>query len=108
MDDENKCIKIAFLTVRHDPYDRRSWRSWSGLVYHIAQALQKHCGEISYSSPVLPCRKQELIEKVINKSSQVLLKKKCICSFFLANSYAKAGVHWLTGQSFDVIVAPAG
>jgi glycosyltransferase involved in cell wall biosynthesis len=108
MDDENKCIKIAFLTVRHDPYDRRSWRSWSGTVYHIAQALQKHCGEISYFSPVLPCRKEELLAGIIRRSSQVLLKKKYTCAFFLASSYAKAGAQWLAGQSFDVIVVPSG
>ncbi len=101
-------MKIAFLTVRHDPYDRRSWRSWSGIVYHVAQTLQKHCGEISYFSPVLPCRKEELIARIIGLSSRVLLKKKYTCSFFLANSYAKAGAQWLAGQSFDVIVAPAG
>src|SRR6266566_5581166 len=108
MNDGNKCIKIAFLTVRHDPYERRSWRSWSGTVYHVAQALQKHCGEISYFSPVLPCRKEELIAGIIRRSSQVLLKKKYTCSFFLASSYAKAGARWLAGQSFDVIVAPDG
>lgn len=108
MNDENKRIKIALLTMRRDPHDRRSWRSWSGIVYHAAQALQKHCGEVSYCSPPLPCRKEELIARIIRRSSQVLLKKKYTCSFFLANSYAKAGAQWLAGQSFDVIVAPDG
>jgi glycosyltransferase involved in cell wall biosynthesis len=108
MNDENKHIKIALLTMRRDPQDRRSWRSWSGIVYHVAQALQKHCGEVSYCSPALPCRKEELIARVIQRSSQILLKKKYTPRFFLAKSYAKAGGRWLAGQSFDLIVAPDG
>ena len=108
MNDENKPIKIAFLTARYNPYDRRSWRSWSGTVYHTAQALKKHCGEPSYLSPVLPCRKEDLIAAIIRRSSQILLGEKYACSIFLANSYARAGAQWLAGQSFDVIVAPNG
>src|SRR5712692_3296755 len=108
MNDENKHIKIALLTMRRDPHDRKSWRSWSGTVYHVTQALQKHCGDVSYLSPALPCRNEELIARIILRSSHALLKKKYVCSFFLANSYAKAGAKWLAGQSFDIIVAPDG
>src|SRR5947209_15874313 len=106
--DENKRIKIASLTIRRDPDDRRSWRSWSGTVYHTSRALQKHCGEVSYLSPALPCRKEDLLERITRRSLQVFLKKKYICSLFLAHRYAKAGARWLAGQSFDVIVAPDG
>ncbi len=108
MHEMNKSIKIAYLTIRRDPHDRRTWRSWSGTVYYIAQALQKHCGEVSYFNPILPCKKQEKIERIIIKCSQVLLKKQYTCDFFLANSYAKAGAKWLADQSVDVLVAPAG
>jgi len=108
MDENNKHIKIAFLTMRRDPHDRRSWRSWSGTVYYTAQALNKHCGETSYLSPALPCWKEDLIAKIIRRSSQLLLGDKYTCSMFLAKSYAKAGAQWLAGQSFDVIVAPDG
>jgi glycosyltransferase involved in cell wall biosynthesis len=108
MNDENKRMKIALLTMRRDPQDRQSWRSWSGIVYYTAQALQKHCGEVSYCSPALPCRKEELIARVIQKSSRILLKKTYTPRTFLAKRYAKAGARWLAGQSFDLIVAPDG
>lgn len=105
MNDENKPIKIALLTIPRDPCDRRSW---SGLVYHIAQALQKHCGEVSYISPTRPCKKEELLGRSIRGITKTLLKRKYTCSFFLANSYAKAGTRWLAERSFDVIVSPDG
>lgn len=108
MNDENKPVNIGYLTTRRDPHDRRTWRSWSGTVYHVARTLQKHCGEVSYFSPVLPCWKQELSAKIIQVSSRALLKKKYSSSFFLAKSYAKAGARWLAGQSFDLLVAPDG
>ena len=101
-------MKIALLTMSRDPQDRRSWRSWSGIVYYVAQALQKNCGQVSYCSPALPCRKEELIARVIQRGSQILLKKKYFPSYFLAKRYAKAGAKWLAGQSFDLIVAPDG
>src|ERR1700730_2040179 len=101
-------MNIALLTMSRDPQDRRSWRSWSGIVYYVTQALQKHCGEVSYCTPALPCRKEESIARIIRGSSQIVLKKKYNPSFFLAKSYAKAGDRWLAGQSFDLIVAPDG
>ncbi len=104
----NKSIKIAYLTVHFDPHVRGTWRSWSGTVYYIAQALQKHCGEVSYFKPVLPCRRQKKIERITIRSTQFLLKKQYTCDFFLASSYAKAGARWLANQSVDLIVAPAG
>ena len=104
----NKSIKIAYLTVHFDPHVKGTWRSWSGTVYYIAQALQKHCGEVSYLNPILPCRRQKKIERITIRSSQFLLKKQYTSDFFLAKSYAKAGARWLADQSFNVIVAPAG
>jgi len=103
-----KSIKIGYLTIRRNPHDRQTRRSWSGTVYYIAQALQKHCGVVSFFNPILPCRRQEKIERILIKSSQFLLKKKYTSDFFLAHSYAKAGAQWLASQNFDVIVAPVG
>jgi glycosyltransferase involved in cell wall biosynthesis len=105
MNNEKKRIKIAYLTSR-DPHDRRSW---SGLIYYIAQALQKHSGEVLYwhVNPSL-LFKANLIRKLARESSQFLLKKQYTSSFFLSKSFAKAGNHWLAEQSVDVIVAPDG
>ena len=101
-------MKIALLTMRRDPEDRRSWRSWSGIVYYTAQALQKHCGDVSYCRPALPCQKEELIARIMQKSSRTVLKKTYTPRIYLAKRYAKAGTRWLASQSFDLIVAPDG
>lgn len=105
MNDEEKRLKIAYLTLR-DAQDRRTW---SGAYYYMAQALQKHCGEVTYIGP-LDASKQMLVGKIINKSSQLLLKKNFVYvhSLLVAKKYAKIASQRLTGQHFDVIVAPAG
>jgi glycosyltransferase involved in cell wall biosynthesis len=103
-----KSMNIAYLTICFDPYDKVTWRSWSGTVYYVAQTLQKHWGEVTYFDPIFPCRRQKKIERIMIRSSQLLLKKQYTCNFFLANSYAKAGARWLAKQSVDVILALAG
>lgn len=105
---DKKSINIGYLTVCFDPFDRVTWRSWSGTAYYIAQALQRHCGKITYFYPLFPCRTQKKIERIVMRVSRLLLRKVFTCDFFLARSYAKAGSRWLAKQSVDVIVAPAG
>ena len=104
MYDPSKRMKIAFLTSLN-PADRRSW---SGTIYHIAQALQKHCGEVSYIGPI--DIKEMLVGKAIHKSTQLLLKKNYMyhCSFLFSKKYGRVASKLLTGQQFDVIVAPSG
>ncbi len=104
MNGENKCMKIAFLTS-FDPRDRRSW---SGTFYHMAQALQKHCGDVSYIGPIHTV--EEFGGKILNKSLQFLIKKRYpyYISFLLAQKYAKVAAQRLARRSFDLIIAPAG
>src|SRR5690348_12495702 len=71
MHDETRSIKIALLT-RLDPQDRRVW---SGITYYIAQALRKYCGEVTYIGP-LPAYKAKLSQRILNRGSQLLLKKR--------------------------------
>lgn len=106
MNSETKRIKIAFLTA-FDLQDIRFW-SWAGTFYYMAQALQKHCGEISYIGPI-HCWEQS-VAKIIHKGSRLLLKKNFTSyhNFLVAKKYAKVAARRLAEGSFDVIVAPAG
>jgi glycosyltransferase involved in cell wall biosynthesis len=96
-------MKIALLSVL-DPQDKRSW---SGILYCMAQALQKHCGEVSYIGP-LYTPKEDLIGRIVNKCTRVLFKKRYTyyLSILMSKRYAKITAQRLAGQRFDVIVAP--
>jgi glycosyltransferase involved in cell wall biosynthesis len=98
-------MKIAFLTSL-DPQNKRSW---SGTLYYMARALQKHCGELSYIGP-LYAPKEMLIGKIVHRCSLLLFKKGFMYyhGALVAKRYAKIAARWLAGQRFDVIVAPTG
>src|SRR5581483_10679317 len=104
MHDAHKRIKIAFLTS-FDPLDRRSW---SGTVYYLAQALEKHCGEVSYIGPMKI--REKMIGKIINKCSRLFLKKgfEYNASFLVAKKYAKIAAQRLANHDFDVVITVAG
>jgi glycosyltransferase involved in cell wall biosynthesis len=76
----------------------------------MAQALQKHCGEISYIGTTYVPPKEELIGKVVNKCSRLLFQKhyNYYFSLLMSKRYAKIAAQQLAGQKFDVIVAPMG
>src|ERR1700730_9571069 len=105
MNQENGRLKIAFLTS-HDPKDRRTW---SGTVYYMAQALQKHCGELTYIGPI-QYPKQELLGKIFHRSSQLFLKKNVMYEHGIpvAKKCAKVAARRIAKDSFDVIIAPVG
>ena len=98
-------MKIALLHA----YDTRDKRAWSGTVYYMACTLENYCGEIFHLSPI-PFSKEKLIGRVINKSSQIFFRKnfRYHGSFLFAKRFAKVTAQRLEGQSFDVIVTPAG
>ena len=102
---EQQRLKIALLTSL-DPKDRRSW---SGTIYHVAQALQKHCGDVTPIGPI-DCAKQKLIGKIRNRVSEIFLKKKVMFTHgsLIAKHCAKVATQRLSQQKFDVIVAPTG
>ena len=104
MQDTNKSLSIAFLTA----LDAQDKRPWSGVLYYVAQALQRHCGEVSYIGPIHTI--EELLGKVINKVSQTLFKQTFpyYISFLVSKKLAKVASQKLAQSSFDVIVAPAG
>jgi glycosyltransferase involved in cell wall biosynthesis len=99
-----KPLKIAFLTALTLQNERSSWRLSNE---YMTQALQRHCGEVVHIGSIKLW--EVFLGKVLNKASQVLLKKRFIYyhSFFIAKRYARIAAQRLARQAFDVIVAPA-
>lgn len=98
-------MKIALLHAS----DTRDKQTWSGTNYNIARMLEKYCGEVVHLSPI-PRATEMFIGRTINKSSRILSGKRFRYhnSFLLAKRYAKFAGPKLIGQSFDVIIVPAG
>src|SRR5437016_12182347 len=98
-------LNIALVT-EFNLQDIRTW-SWAGTYYHIAQALQKYCGEVSYISPSY-C-KEQTIARFIHRSARVLLRKRYVYHNCLpvARRHAKMVASQLAERPFDLIVAPA-
>jgi len=99
-------IKIAFLTASA-PQDRRSW---SGTTYFVGQALQKHCGEVTYIGPLPSYNGVKLVERLLGRSSWLLLKKKYLAKSGIsaAKWYGKVATQKLADQDFDIIVVAEG
>src|SRR4030042_3485012 len=95
-------VRIGFITS-NDPRDRRSW---SGTHYYMAQALQRHCGDVSYLGPIRPMLKP--IAGGFAKAIQILLKKSYYHSHsvLVAKRYAKILEQRISEQSLDWLVAP--
>ena len=105
MNGKTERIKIAFLTA-FDLQEIAKW-SLSGTFFHMAQALQEHCGDVSYIGPI-HCWEQYLA-RVIAKASRMLLRKNFtrFQCFLVAKKYGKTAARRLSKGSYDVIVAPA-
>src|SRR6266704_2473055 len=109
MNDKNKSVKIAFLTST-DPEDKRSW---SGIFYHTAQALQRHCGEVIYM--VSTDTKKSAGKATFYKRLRNLLRKFSFARKYfvynyrvsLARKFAAFAAKKLLENPFDVVVAPA-
>lgn len=100
--EQKKNFRIAFLTSG----DARSRRLWSGTPYYMAQALQKHVGEVHYLGPVN--LKRKIIGKAVNKICSLFLRKTYdhTHSIFWAKGYARAFLSRLE-EGVDLIFAPA-
>lgn len=98
-------MRIAFLTST-DPLDRRAW---SGLHYMLAQALQKHVGEVEYLGPVslrylfaLGDRVNKILGKLRNGQ-----RYHYSISVLTAKLYARIFARKLNKGQYDLIFAPA-
>jgi glycosyltransferase involved in cell wall biosynthesis len=98
-------LNIALVT-EFNIQDIRTW-SWAGTYYHIAQALQKYCGEVSYISPGY-CKEQTMA-RFIHRGARVLLRKRYVYHNCLpvARRHAQMVASQLAERPFDLIVAPA-
>lgn len=99
---EEKRIKIGYLTAR----DARNIREWSGTMYYMAKALEKHLGEVVYIGPYKP-RFISFYMKVINKLSIWFLKKKYGVphSYLMSVAYKFKFQTWIKREKPDIIFA---
>ncbi len=116
MSEENKRLKIAFVT----PMDLQEKRaSWSGTLFHTAQALQTYCGDVFHVSSSHSGDNQG--KQDFYKKLRFLLKKYSAYNPFFrigrkyfvsdyriytARKFVKAVNPWLASDTFDVIFAP--
>src|SRR5437868_107342 len=96
-------LKIAYLTV-NDPFDRKSW---SGTQYYMAQALQRHCGDVTAIGPIRPSTM--LVRKVLRKALKAVGKRYLFThTISFANETSRIAEERLAKSKFDLIFAPAG
>lgn len=96
-------LNIAFLSA----YDMNDISVWSGTYYHMARALQEHCGEVRQIGPI-HCWEQTLARS-LDRGTRYILKKNFnrFQCFPVARKFGKVAAQRLVQQSFDVIFAPA-
>lgn len=105
MNNENKSLKIAFLTSEN-PKDKRTY---SGSLYYMGKALEKYCGDVCYLEPIMSFEKRYVGRMIHEVSKRVLHKNVAYDRFiFVAKKHAKIAAQRLAGQVFDVIIAPNG
>ena len=100
---KNNRLHIAYLTSL-DPLDKRSW---SSALYHMGQALQQHCGDVTYLGPLRSSNKPAFLSRVRAKSSLMLRRRRYLdwLSLATARRCGLEATQKLNGQAFDVIVA---
>src|SRR5882762_3547838 len=95
-------LRIAYLTV-DDPNDRRSW---SGIYYFMARALEKYCGDIVCFGPFNPFVRT--VGKVIYRlrliTGQSYLHTHTPA---LSRKFGKMAERRMSDKTFDVVFAPA-
>lgn len=98
----NGSLRVAYLTSQ-DPFDKRSWSSG---LYHIGQALEQHCGDVTYLGPLRPY-KPTFLSRVLTRISLILFRKSTpyFTSIAAARHYSREATQKLAGQAFDIIVA---
>jgi glycosyltransferase involved in cell wall biosynthesis len=102
---QKKRLNIALVTAL-DPFDRRSW---SGTYYFIAQALQKHCGDVTCIGPM--DASQAMWGGMLLHGAAKLLCNKVFAYRYspaVSKKYAQIAAEKLASRSFDVVMAVTG
>jgi hypothetical protein len=96
-------LRIAYLTIS-DPTDRRSW---SGTVYRMARALEKHCGEVVNIGPLLP--RFPKVGRVVNRGIRYLTGRTYLHTHTaaLSRKIGRMASEKLANVNCDVIFAAA-
>ena len=99
-----KRIKIAYLTHRN----AQDKREWSGTLYHMAQSLQKHAGDVVYAGPYNP-RLMFFFLKAVNKLSLLILRKRYSVpyNYFLTLLYKFRFTRIIKKEQPDIVFAAA-
>lgn len=103
---QDRRLKIAYVTSTN-PNDRRAW---SGTHYFIAQALQKHCGEVHYIGP-LKSRAKFFVKMSSRAIRVVSLNRKRYKwqshNVLVSKEYGRLISSMISREKFDLIFAPA-
>lgn len=106
MNSTGKNLKIAFVTGLDTGHKQHSWA-----IAHkyIIRALQKHCGEVTSIGPI-SLKGDLLAAKILNRASQIVLKKRVLYyqSVYISKRYAQIASPKLAQSPADIIIAPAG
>lgn len=97
-------LKIAYLTS-NDPRDRRSW---SGTHYYLAQALQKHCGDVTFLGPIQSA--SLTLAKITSRALKLSTGRTFLYTHTLplSNRIARIAEQKISQGHYDLIFAPAG
>lgn len=96
-------VRIAYVTMR-DPDDRKSW---SGTLYYMAQALEKHCGEVFRVGPLLPTSLK--IGRLLRHGVRILTGREYLYThtLSLSKTLGMMAEEKMEGERLDAIVAVA-
>lgn len=96
-------LRIGYLTMR-DPRDRRSW---SGTLYYMGRALEKHCGEVINLGPLLPFSLR--MGNLIGRGVHVFFGRNYLHTHTLALSKKLGAMaeERILQEKCDIIFAPA-
>jgi glycosyltransferase involved in cell wall biosynthesis len=97
-------LRIAYLTAR-DPDDRKSW---SGTLYYMARAMEKHCGEVFRVGPLL--QRAPRLGRLLARGVRVLTGRTYLDSHTtaLSKKLGRIASQRISREHCNVIFAPAG